>query len=107
MRTRWEVPIPSPNILSDGRRYYVCSQHRKRGPCEHVRFHRIADVEGRVERFVLGLVENPEVLREKVEAQLETERSFLMQAGRESGRLRKELDDLEEERDGYIRLAAK
>src|SRR5215210_2780508 len=37
MRSRWEMPIPSPNIESDGRRYYVCSQHRKCGPCEHVR----------------------------------------------------------------------
>jgi len=95
------------SILSSGRRYYVCSQHRKRGPCEHVRFHRIADVEWRVERFVLGLLEDPEVLREKVEAQLETERSLLLQAGRASDRLRKELDELGEERDGYIRLAAK
>ena len=95
------------SILSDGRRYYVCSQHRKRGPCEHVRFHRISDVEGRVEWFVLGLLDDPEVLREKVETQLETERSLLLQADRASGRLRKELGDLEEERDGYIRLAAK
>src|SRR5919112_186253 len=37
-RSRWEMPLPSPNIKSDGCRYYVCSQHRKRGPCEHVRF---------------------------------------------------------------------
>ena len=60
-----------------------------------------------MERFVLGLIENPEVLRETVEAQLDTERSLLLQAGRASGRLHKELDELEEERDGYIRLAAK
>src|SRR5215210_874991 len=37
MRSRWELPISSPNIKSDGRRYYVCSQHRKCGACEHVR----------------------------------------------------------------------
>lgn len=27
------------------RRYYVCSQHRKRGRCEHVRFHRLLETE--------------------------------------------------------------
>jgi site-specific DNA recombinase len=95
------------SILSNTRRYYVCSQHRKRGPCEHVRFHRIKDVESRVERFVLGLLEDPEVLRGKVEAQLESERSLLLRADRASGRLRKELEEIEVERDGYIRLAAK
>ena len=27
------------------RRYYVCSQHRKRGKCEHVKFHRLLETE--------------------------------------------------------------
>ncbi len=40
-------------------------------------------------------------------AQLESERSLLLRADQASGRLRKELDELEGERDGYIRLAAK
>jgi hypothetical protein len=89
------------NIESDGRRYYVCSQHRKRGRCEHRRYHRLRETEERVERFVLGLIENPEVLREKVEAQADRERRALRNTDREARRIRSSLDKLEVMEDGY------
>ena len=89
------------NIKNDGRHYYVCSQHRKRGRCEHVRFHRLKEIEERVEQFVLGLIEDPEVLREKVEEQAERERRALRNTGREAKRIRSRLDKLEVLEDGY------
>lgn len=89
------------NIQSDGRRYYVCSQHRKRGRCEHRRFHRLKETEERVEQFVLGLIEDPETLRQKVEEQAERERHTLRHADREVKRIRSRLDKLELMEDGY------
>jgi hypothetical protein len=83
------------NIQSGGRRYYVCSQHRKRGRCEHVRFHRLGETEERVERFALGLLHNPGTLRAKVEEQAERERCALLNTGREARRIRGRLDKLE------------
>jgi predicted nuclease with TOPRIM domain len=83
------------------RRYYVCSQHRKRGPCPYNKFHRVLETEERVERFVLGLLENPEVLREKVEEQAERERRALRNTNREARRIRQRLEKLEIMEDGY------
>src|SRR5918995_898730 len=100
-RIRCACGYSMTNIQSDGRRYYVCSQHRKRGRCEHVRFHRLGETEERVERFVLGLIENPEVLREKVEEQAERERRALRNTDREARRIRSRLDKLEVMEDGY------
>ena len=100
-RIRCACGYAMTNIKNDGRRYYVCSQHRKRGPCEHVRFHRLWETEDRVEQFVLGLIENPEVLREKVEEQAERERRALRNTDREAKRIRSRLDKLEVMEDGY------
>ena len=82
------------NIQSDGRRYYVCSQHRKRGRCKHIRFHRLGETEERVERFVLGLLRDPETLRSKVEEKAERERRVLQNTDREAGRIRSRLAKL-------------
>src|ERR671910_1954931 len=87
-RIRCACGYAMTNIKNDGRRYYVCSQHRRRGPCEHVRFHRLKETEERVEQFVLGLIEDPEVLREKVEEQAERERRALRHTGREAKGIR-------------------
>ena len=100
-RIRCACGYAMTNIKNDDRRYYVCSQHRKRGPCEHVRFHRLGETEDRVEQFVLGLIENPEVLREKVEEQAERERRALRNTDREARRIRSRLDKLEAMEDGY------
>jgi site-specific DNA recombinase len=100
-RIRCACGYSMTNIKSDSRRYYVCSQHRKRGPCEHVRFHRLGETEDRVERFVLGLIEDPETLREKVEEQAERERRALRNTDREARRIRSRLEKLEVMEDGY------
>jgi len=94
------------NIQSDGRRYYVCSQHRKRGRCQHVRFHRLGETEERVERFVLGLLRDPETLREKVEEQAERERRVLQNTDREARRLCSRLAKLETMEKAYSKQEA-
>lgn len=100
-RIRCACGYSMSNIQSDGRRYYVCSQHRRRGKCEHVRFHRLRETEERVERFVLGLLHNPETLRAKVEEQVDKERDALRNTGREARRIRGRLDKLEIMEDNY------
>ncbi len=105
-RIRCACGYAMTNIQSDGRRYYVCSQHRKRGKCEHYRFHRLTETEGRVERFALSLVENPEALREKVEERVDAERRALRGTDREARRVRSRLDRLEVMEDGYSDQAA-
>ncbi|MGI8859302.1 MAG: hypothetical protein ACR2HO_03995, partial [Rubrobacteraceae bacterium] len=70
-------------------------------PCEHVRFHRLGETEERVERFVLGLLEDPETLREKVEEQAERERRALRNTDSEARRIRSRLDKLDIMEDGY------
>ncbi len=86
--------------------YYVCSQHRKRGKCEHARFHRLAETAERVERFVLSLIENPEALRGKVEERVDAERRALRNTDREARRVRSRLERLEVMEDGYSDQAA-
>jgi hypothetical protein len=105
-RIRCACGYSMTNLKSDGRRYYVCSQHRKRGRCEHIRFHRLGETEERVERFVLSLIENPEALREKVEERVNAERSSLGNTDREARRVRSRLDKLEVMEDGYSDQAA-
>jgi hypothetical protein len=100
-RIRCACGYSMTNIQSDGRRYYVCSQHRKRGPCPHVRFHRLRETETRIERFVLRLLRNPDELREQVEEQAERERRALTHSDREVRRLRKGLDRLEIKADNF------
>lgn len=83
------------------RRYYVCSQHRKRGPCPYNKFHRVLETEERVERFVLSLIKDPATLREKVEQQADRERRALRDTDREARGLRGRLEKLEVMEDGY------
>jgi hypothetical protein len=100
-RIRCACGYSMTNIQSDGRRYYVCSQHRRRGRCQHVRFHRLGETEERVERFVLGLLHDPGTLRAKIEEQVDRERSALRYGGRELRRVRSRLDKLETMQDNY------
>ena len=100
-RIRCACGYAMTNLQSDGRRYYVCSQHRKRGRCEHVRFHRLLETEERVERFVLSLIEDPEVLREKIEEQAERERRALRNTDQEARRVCGRLEQLALMEDGY------
>ena len=59
--------------------YYVCGLRRSNsGTCGHgAKYHPAPAVEGRVRGFVLGLLRDPEVLRGRVEAQVEEERRAL------------------------------
>ena len=100
-RIRCACGYAMTNRQSEGRRYYVCGQHRKRGPCEHAKFHRLLETEQRVERFVLGLLENPDILREKVREQAERERHALRNTDREARRVRSRLEKLDIMEDGY------
>lgn len=84
-----------------GQFYYVCGQHRRRGPCPNVRYHRAAETEGRIERFVLGLLEDPGTLREKVEEKATHERAALLAADKEARRAHERLEKLEIMEDGY------
>ena len=49
--------------------YLVCSTYSDSGAatCEHTRCHRAGETEERVAEFVLGLLRDPEVLREEAE----------------------------------------
>ena len=84
-----------------GHFYYVCGQHRRRGPCPEIRYHPAAETEGRVERFVLGLINDPETLREKVEEKASHERTALLAADKEARRAHERLAKLEIMEDGY------
>lgn len=84
-----------------GQFYYICGQHRRRGPCPEMRCHRAAETEGRVEKFVLGLLEDPGTLREKVEEKAAHERAAFLAADKESRRAHERLSKLEIMEDGY------
>ena len=75
----------------------VCSTYSDSGAatCEHTRCHRAGETEERVAEFVLGLLRDPEVLREEAERQAEGERRRLRRADREAERLRGVLRGLE------------
>ena len=77
--------------------YLVCSTYSDSGAatCEHTRCHRAGETEERVAEFVLGLLRDPEVLREEAERQAEDERRRLRRADREAERLRGVLRGLE------------
>jgi hypothetical protein len=86
---------------SKGTIRYICGQYRKRGKCSHARFHRAKETEERIERFVLGLLEDPDTLRQKVEERADMERRALQNTDRETRRIRSRLEKLEIMEDGY------
>jgi hypothetical protein len=87
--------------------YLVCSAYAGSGgiTCEHTRCHRAEKTEERVAEFVLGLLRDPEVLREEAERQAEGERRRLRRADREAERLRGVLRGLEDKRERLMDLA--
>ena len=87
--------------------YLVCSTYSGSGAatCEHTRCHRAGETEERVAEFVLGLLCNPEVLREEAERQAEDERRRVRRADREAERLRGVLRGLEDKRERLMDLA--
>jgi hypothetical protein len=87
--------------------YLVCSTYAGSGAatCQHTRCHRARETEERVAEFVLGLLRNPELLREEDERQAENERRRLRRADREAERLRGVLRGLEDKRERLMDLA--
>jgi site-specific DNA recombinase len=87
--------------------YLTCSTYAGSGgiTCEHTRCHRAGQTEERVAEFVLGLLRNPELLREEAERQAEGERRRLRRADREADKLRGVLRGLEDKRERLMDLA--
>ncbi|HEV2094156.1 MAG TPA: recombinase family protein, partial [Rubrobacter sp.] len=91
--------------------YYICHRHRSgRDPCPHARYHRAdgeAGLEGRVADFVLGLIHNPEVLRERIREQAAREKAALRDTRKQIAALAQRVHESESERDRYNRLYAR
>ena len=88
--------------------YYVCAAHRAgKAPCRHAKYHPAVELEGRVSRFVLRLIEDPDVLREQVEAQAAREKDGLRDTKRRIAALAQRLADADAERNRYNRLYAR
>ncbi len=89
--------------------HYVCGHRRRHGAgsCEHAKWHRAEDIEGRVREFVYRLLHDPEALRRQTLARLEMERAGIGQAEEEAAFLEALLAEAEAERTGYVRLAAR
>lgn len=88
--------------------YYVCSRHRRdgKGSCPYYRYWPAGDLEREVKWFVIDLIQDPDVYREKIRDQIEGERKTLRDPQEESRSLHQRLEQLEAERKGYLRLAA-
>jgi hypothetical protein len=89
--------------------HYVCGHRRRHGAgsCEHAKWHRAEDIEGRVREFVYRLVHDPESLRRQTLAGLEMDRAGIGQAEEEAAFLEALLAEAEAERAGYVRLATR
>ena len=97
------------NTKQGGRyRYYVCGSYLRDGrrACEHGKHHPAEALEERVRAFVLSLLDNPETLKAKVLEQLEQERAASHAVEWEAKALLSRIEEAENERDGYLRLAA-
>jgi hypothetical protein len=91
--------------------YYICHRHRSgRDPCPHARYHRAdgeTGLEERVADFVLGLIHNPEVLRERVREQAAREKEALRDTRKQIAVLAQRVHEADAERDRYNRLYAR
>lgn len=91
--------------------YYICHAHRSgKDPCPHARYHRAdgeAGLEERVANLVLGLVRNPEVLREQVLQQAVREKETLKDMRKQIAALAQRVHEADAERDRYNRLYAR
>src|SRR5215204_4444415 len=91
--------------------YYICHRHRSgRDPCPHARYHRTdgeTGLEERVADFVLGLIHNPEVLRERVREQAARGKEALRDTRKQIAALAQRVHEADAERDRYNRLYAR
>jgi hypothetical protein len=98
--------------------YMACGNHRSgKDPCPHARYLPATTkrrgpapeqgLEERVERFVLGLIEDPGALRESVEKQAEEEKRTLGDSRRHIEAISRISAEADGERDRYTRLYAR
>ncbi len=90
--------------------YYRCRKRNRDGAraCPHSKCHRAEEVEARVWDLISGLLKDPERLRAGLEAMIEAERAALRgDPAREIKAWSEKLAEIDQERRGYLRLAAK
>jgi site-specific DNA recombinase len=88
--------------------YYRCAGQWDDGPCRHKKMYRAGEMEGRVWEFVCSLLTDPVQLRADLDAMIEAERKAMRgDPGREVNAWLDKLAEVEVERRGYQRLAAK
>jgi site-specific DNA recombinase len=94
-----------------GRRFYYRCRTRNRdgaGGCGHRKCHRADEVEPRVWDLISGLLKDPERLKAGLEEMIEQERAGLRgDPDQEAKAWLERLSEVDQERRGYLRLAAK
>jgi site-specific DNA recombinase len=100
------------HITSDRTRFYhLCRTHHvyKDAGCTHRKNHRVEPLEATVWEFVSGLLSDPDRLRQGLEEMIATERAAYLRGDpkEEERRWLEKLSKVEQERRGYLRLAAK
>jgi site-specific DNA recombinase len=110
----WNMMIHSvsvPRLAQPGRLfYYRCRKRNRHGPeaCGHRKSHRADEVEPRVWDLVSGLLNDPERLKAGLEEMIEQERAGLRgDPDQEAKAWLEMLSEVDQERRGYLRLAAK
>ena len=89
--------------------YYTCRKHNREGndACPHRKHHRAESVEARVWDLVSSLLKDPERLRAGLEAMIEAERAGMRgDPDQEVKVWLAKLSEVDQERRGYLRLAA-
>jgi site-specific DNA recombinase len=104
--------VASPRLADKGGRlfYYGCRKRNRDGheACSHKANHRADQVEPLVWRFICGLLKNPERLRAGLERLIEQERAAMRgDPEQEIKAWLETLSEVDQERRGYLRLAAK
>jgi hypothetical protein len=90
--------------------YYRCRKRNRDGAeaCSHRKCHRADEVEPRVWNLVSGLLKDPERLKSGLEEMIEQERTGLRgDPNQEAKSWLERLAEVDQERRGYLRLAAK
>jgi hypothetical protein len=91
--------------------YYRCAKRNRHGAnhvCTHGTHHNARSVEGAVWELVSALLKDPERLRAGLEELIEQERAGTRgDPDREAASWLEKLSEVEQERRGYLRLAAK
>jgi site-specific DNA recombinase len=103
--------VTAPRVVDPGMLFYYRCRRRNRdgaNACSHRKCHRAEAVEAQVWDFVSGLLKDPGKLKAGIEAMVEAERTGMRgDPEQETKAWLEKLSEVEEERRGYLRLAAK